>query len=395
MKSNPKPYDVIIVGLGAMGAAALYQLALAGKRVLGIDQFAPPHTLGSSHGETRITRQAIGEGSAYVPFALRSHEIWREIESKTGKILLFQVGGLILGDPGCSTIQHGKGGFIENTIATAKQFSIPHEIYDAAALRQRFPQFNVSDSEIGYYELGAGYVRPEECINAQLALAKELGATVVTNCKVTAIDADSTSDGATVKTHADTYRSEQVIVAAGPWIESFFTTKPQYFKVYRQVLFWFSPKGPIAPFQSDRCPIFIWTFNHSGGDGMYGFPAIDGPNGGVKLASEQYVVTESPDTVNREVTQDEIDYTYTNYVKDRFPLLSSNCVKVVSCMYTNTPDSDFVIQRHPDHEQIIIASPCSGHGFKHSAAIGETLAQLAVRNTTEIDISKFVVKSAF
>src|SRR5262245_10292303 len=167
--------DVVVVGLGAMGSAALYQLARRSVRVIGIDRFEPPHDHGSSHGESRITRQAIGEGAEYVPFALRSHEIWRELEAQTGRSLLAPVGGLIIGRRTDQGI-HGHANFIGNTIAAATRFGIEHEVLTAGEVAKRFPQFRLDGDETCYYEPGAGFLRPEACIAAQLDQARALGA---------------------------------------------------------------------------------------------------------------------------------------------------------------------------------------------------------------------------
>ena len=241
-----KNYDVIVIGLGAMGSAAQYQLAARGKRVLGIDQFTPPHVFGSSHGDTRITRQAIGEGETYVPLALRSHEIWKELENQTSKQLLFPVGGLIIGNPDSTYRNHGKEGFFQRTITAAKKFSIPHQVLETAELRLKFPQFKVLDGDQGYFEPGAGYVKPEECIRAHLELAKRKGAETSFNDKV--LDIASVDGGITVKSTSGTYQAEQVVICAGPWISDFAKSQSSYFKVFRQVLFWFAPEETVDPF---------------------------------------------------------------------------------------------------------------------------------------------------
>jgi len=294
MTLTSKSYDAIVVGLGAMGSSTLYHLALSGKRVLGIDQFQPPHAFGSSHGDTRITRQAIGEGEEYVPFALRSHELWRDIEQKTNTKLLFPVGGLIIGDISSSVVLHNKIGFLASTISAAEKFGIPHKLYEANDVRKKFPQFAISDNDIGYYEFGAGLVRPEYCIQAQLTLAKQHGAEIIVNQKVDLITQGSDGGGVEVETDERTYQAEQVVVTAGPWVGNFLEDESNYFKIYRQVLFWFSPKASIEPFLPSTCPVFIWSFHQTGGDGMYGFPAVDGLTGGVKIASEQHDVEEIP-----------------------------------------------------------------------------------------------------
>ena len=185
----PAPYDTIVIGLGAMGSAALYQLAKAGQRVLGIDQFAPPHRLGSSHGETRITRLACGEGPEYTQFARRSHQIWRELEAETGKSLLVQNGFLAISGEGTRAANHENPDFLETTIAAAKRAGIAHELLSDADIRKRYPVFNVMDGDRAYFEPEAGYVRPENCIAAQLEEAARLGATIQTDETVARFDA--------------------------------------------------------------------------------------------------------------------------------------------------------------------------------------------------------------
>src|SRR5580692_10504360 len=162
-----KRYQAIVIGLGAMGSAALYQLAKRGASVLGIDRYAPPHVHGSSHGDTRITRLAIGEGEHYTPLARRSHEIWREIEKETGADLLTVTGGLILSSPTKTAFTHVED-FFENTLAAARKHGIAHELLDAGEIRKRFPQFAVRNDEVGYFEKEAGFLRPEECVRSQL-----------------------------------------------------------------------------------------------------------------------------------------------------------------------------------------------------------------------------------
>ncbi len=379
-------YDVIVVGLGAMGSATVYQLAKAGACVLGIDQFAPPHKLGSTHGDTRITRLAIGEGMEYVPLVKRSHEIWRELEKETGYELLTQCGGLIM------TVsdgygQHNSGDFLQNTYDAADKYDIKHEKLTNEQIKSRFPQFNVRSDERGYYEPEAGYLRPEKCIEAQLELAKKYGATLNLNEKVTRFEA--TDDFVAVTTDKGTYQATKLIISAGPWVNDFLPECKDIFKIHRQVLYWFDIDSEDNYKIYRDIPIFIWKFSNRRYDNFYGFPAIDGTNGGVKLATEIYDLNTSPNDISREVTLEETQAVYDHYVKEQFPHLTNKCVKAVTCMYTDTPDSRFVIDFHPKHQNVIVASPCSGHGFKHSAAIGEVLSQLAQTGKSDIDISNF------
>jgi sarcosine oxidase len=383
-----KVFEVIIVGLGAMGSAALYQLSKRGKNVLGIDQFSPPHTFGSSHGDTRITRQAVGEGEQYVPLLLRSNEIWREIEKETGEKLLEITGGLIISSKGKAAINHVPE-FFEKTIKAAKKYNIRHDLLNAIEIRNRFPQFNIQEDEEGYYEYDAGFLRPEKCIEAQINLAEHYGATTHKNEKV---ESFSEEKGIVqVKTNFKNYKAKKIIITAGPWLPTMIEeTYAKYFKIIRQVLFWFDAKKTIKPFEPKNFPVFVWELQKNK-QVIYGFPAIGGKNEGVKIASEHYETTTTADAVDRTVSQKEIKSMYENFIQPYFPGLSNHCVKAAVCLYTVTPDAHFVIDQHPKYPSVILASPCSGHGFKHSAAIGEILAQLAINEESKMDISGFKI----
>lgn len=378
--------DVIVVGLGAMGSASLYQLARRGARVIGIDRFRPPHDQGSSHGESRITRQAIGEGPEYVPFVLRSHEIWRELEAETGDGLLFQVGGLLLARDSGSVQHHGQGNFVARTIDIARQNQIAHEILRAGEIQARFPQLTLVGDEIGYYEPGAGFVRPERCVAVQLDRARALGAVARTGETVLRIV--PRAGDVEVVTDRETYRADRVIVTAGAWMPALlggaFT---KLLSVYRQTLFWFAPDEPSA-FAPDVFPIFIWIHGATATDYFYGFPLL---SEGVKLASEQFVETTDPDRVRREVRPEEIASTYATHIRGRLAGVTDRCLRAETCLYTVTPDSRFVIDRHPESERVLVASPCSGHGFKHSAAIGEALAELTLAGESRLDLAPFAL----
>ena len=383
----PFTFDTIVCGLGAMGSAAIYQLAKRGNKVLGLDQFAPPHVNGSSHGESRITRQAIGEGEAYVPLVLRSHELWREIENQTGRNLLTITGGLTLASPHNPAAMHGRLDFIDEAIRCAGKYQIRHEIFDTAEIRKRFPQFAVTD-ERAYFEYETGFLRPELCIEAQLELARRHGAVVQTDEKIVSVEIRADS-AVTVKTSRGAYSADKVILSAGAWIARFLP--PSYarlFKVYRQVMYWFDIREDFrAMFAAPGFPVFIWIFAEGGEFGFYGFPTLDGKS--IKVATEQFTATADPDLVNRPVDRDEARSMYKDCVEDRLPQISDRCASAASCLYTVTPDSNFVIDVHPDNDRIIIASPCSGHGFKHSAAIGEALAEQVIDGKSQIDISSF------
>lgn len=371
-----------MVGLGAMGSAALYQLAKRGARVLGIDRFAPPHEQGSSHGDTRITRLAIGEGAHYTPLVKRSHEIWHQIERETGANLLTQCGELIISSEKRKSSIHVEG-FFQNTVNAARTHGVAHELLDASKIRARYPQFNVRDDEIGYFEAEAGFVRPEACIGVQLSLAKRHGAEIRTGEIVLGFEPGS--NGVAVKTDRGIYQADKLIVAAGAWLPKLLGKDfDNLFKIYRQVLYWFAV-GDVAAYEPERFPVFIWELPDSP-QAIYGFPAIDG---GLKVATEQYAATTSPERVDRSVSTEEVGHMHRNYISPYLEGVTSKCVKAKACLYTVTPDAGFILDTLPSSERVIVASCCSGHGFKHSAAIGEILADKAQNCAGPLDLAPF------
>ncbi|MEZ4659096.1 MAG: N-methyl-L-tryptophan oxidase [Caldilineaceae bacterium] len=379
-------YDVIIVGLGAMGSAAVYQLARRGVRVLGIDQYDPPHTLGSTHGETRITRQANGEGAAYTPLALRSYELWREVEAITKQELLTITGGLIVEDPGGAHF-HGQSSFVERTAKVAREYDIAHEVLDAAGIRAHSPMLKLQGNEMGYYEPNGGLLRPERIVQTQIALGRALGAEIHTNERVMHVDVASPGQ-AVVVTDQGRYAAAKVVLAAGPWIGDLLGNAfQQTFSVYRQVIYWFEA-AEIERFQQGHFPFLIWIASRQE-DFFSVFPVLSDSMRAVKVLTEEYVETTSPATVNRQVAPAEVAYMYDHFIAQRMAGLQNSCVQSGVCLYTNTTDEHFVIDFHPQHPEIIVASPCSGHGFKHSAAIGEVIAQLATDGESRFDLRQF------
>jgi sarcosine oxidase len=265
---------------------------------VGLDRFEPPHDRGSSHGDTRITRLAVGEGSQYVQFAKRSHEIWRDLETATGRTLLREIGCLYFASTSRSGRAHGAADFLQTTIDVARRNHIPHETLDSAALKQRFPQFRFRDDECGCLEQTAGFVHPEACIAAQLEVAQRLGAEVHTGEEL--VSWKASSDGVEVKTQRDCYAAKRLIITAGAWLPFMVPELTEVAEVFRQVLFWFEPDGEHELFTPERMPVYI-RVPDSGTNMFYGFPAIDGPGGGLKIAGEQFDRTTPPDSVNAEV----------------------------------------------------------------------------------------------
>jgi sarcosine oxidase len=382
----PQSFDVIVIGLGAVGAATAYQLAKSGARVLGLDRYAPPHDLGSTHGETRITRLACGEGIEYTPFARRSHEIWRALERETGESLLVQNGLLVISGAGERAAAHGNPDFLQTTIDAAEAHGVAHERLSEADIRQRFPAFAIADGDTGYFEPEAGYVFPERCVSVQLRLARQLGAML--HVHETALDFTCDNNGVRVVTDKGEYRADRLVLAAGPWLPKLVGQQAEVFTVRRQVLFWFRLREDAtrAAHNPERFPVFYWQVPRR--QAIYGFPSIDG-GCTIKLATEQYETEADPDTVDRNVSANEVRAMYADYVAPFFHGVSGTCERSAACLYTCTDQARFIVDVLPEAPRVIVASPCSGHGFKHSAALGEAIAQLASGAQTALELSPF------
>jgi sarcosine oxidase len=368
--------DVIVIGLGAVGAAALLGLARQGICAIGVDRFHPPHDRGSSHGESRITRLAVGEGPAYAPLVRRSHEIWRELEAETGMALMLQTGGLVMGLRDGAARHHGKPDFVRRTIDVATESGIAHTVLDAADIASQFPQFGLTGNEIGCYEPSAGVVYPERCIEAQLTMATRLGATL--RLGETVRSAKSGPGGVVVETDNGRLTAARAIMAAGPWMPSLADGRiGALAKVYRQTLHWFRADRP-SDYEPGRFPVFIWMHGDGEEDYMYGFPALNG-SGMIKVASERYASSTTPEDSDRIVSAAESHAIYVRHIAGRLHGIGPDCERAAACLYTVTRDSGFLVDAMPGAPDILVASACSGHGFKHSAALGEQLA-LAVLN---------------
>jgi sarcosine oxidase len=369
-------HDVIVIGLGGMGSSAAYHLASRGQRVLGLEQFTPAHDQGSSHGASRITRQSYYEDPAYVPLLVRAHELWARLATDSGRDLIRLCGGIYLGAPDSETF----GG----ALRAAQEWSLPHEVLDAAEVRRRFRTLRPADGMLALHESQAGYVRPEETVTAHLELAAAAGADLRFTEPVTGWEARPGGDGVRVRTARGGYEAARLVICPGAWAPSLLAGLGVPLLVERQVMYWFAPDS-VAAFENH--PVYFWEADD--GVQLYGFPAIDGPGGGVKTAFHHHAGTEcTPSTIDRTVHDAEVS-AIRQFLRPRMPSLPGALLRAVTCMYTNTPDHHFAVGPHPEFPQVAVACGFSGHGFKFVPVIGEILADLVTGGTTRHPIGLF------
>ncbi|MFD7818272.1 N-methyl-L-tryptophan oxidase [Streptomyces sp. NPDC059785] len=370
-------YDVIVIGLGGMGSAAAHHLSARGVRVLGLERFGPVHDRGSSHGGSRITRQSYFEDPAYVPLLLRSYELYEELERATGREIAVLCGGVMVGRPGSRTVS--------GSLLSARQWDLPHEMLDAREIRRRFPTLAPEADEVALYEARAGLVRPENTVAAHLQLAGRQGAELRFQEPVTRWE--PYRGGVRVHTAGHTCTAGQLVICPGAWAPRLLADLGVPFTIERQVMYWFRPRGGTAPFVPDRHPVYIWE--DPAGVQVYGFPAIDGPDLGAKVAFFRKGAECTPETIDRTVHENEVR-DVAAHMSRHIPDLPGTFLKAATCMYSNTPDEHFVIARHPAHPgNVTVACGFSGHGFKFVPVVGEILADLATTGTTAHPIGLF------
>jgi sarcosine oxidase len=365
-------FDVIVIGVGAMGAAACWHLARRGVRVLGVEQFAIVHELGSSHGHTRMIRLAYYEHAAYVPLLRRAYALWDEIESLTGERVLFRTGGVYMGPP--------DGEVVAGATAAAKLHGLSHELLTHADLRREHPLFTLPENFAGVFEPEAGFVLCEKAVGVMARLALEAGATLHGHERVRQVDFDAA--GVTVATDQGTYRAARVVFAGGAWSGKLLADLGLRLQVTRQVLGWLAPPTP-APFAQGR--FGVWGIEQADGSLAYGFP-INHDVPGLKLARHGRGPVTDPDAVRRDVA--DADREEVLAIARRYlPAGVGPTLRTKVCLYTNSPDGHFIIDRHPGApERAVIACGFSGHGFKFATVIGEILADLATRGRTELPV---------
>jgi len=366
-------YDLAIAGLGAMGSATALDAARRGLRTIAFDRFAPPHTRGSSHGESRIIREAYFEDPRYVPIVQRASELWRALEQERGERLMLPTGGLMVGRP--------ESGVVAGARASADLHGLPYQMLDARQLRARFPALRPDDDMVAVWEPNAGILYPEACVAAQIAAAEAAGATIRAGEGVTAWRPDG--EGVSVETPAGTYRASRLVLATGAWTPTLLREIDGELSISRQPLFWFEPRANERAFDPERLPIHIWEW--APGRAFYGFPRL---NGLVKMAIHGEGDPIDPDALRRELVPDE-SAELRELIERYLPDAAGRLVLGVVCLYTNTRDEHFLIDRHPRHPQVVVVSACSGHGFKFAPAIGEIAVKLAMGDPTGYDLGLF------
>jgi sarcosine oxidase len=361
----------VVVGLGGMGSAAAYHLAVRGRRVLGLERFTPAHAQGSSHGGSRVIRLAYFEGPEYVPLLLRAYELWRALEEAAGLELLLQTGGWLLGPPGSE--------LVTRTQSTAEQFDLAHEVLDGPAIRQRVPTLAAGDDTVALFDPAAGVVRPEATVAAHLRLAEAAGAELRFEAAVTGWETAPDTGGVVVRASGEAFAARHLVVCPGVWAPALLPALEIPLSVERQVNTWFQPPGGLGPFHPDRHPVWVWDPGSGRGPDafpgfVYGVPALDGPDGGMKIN----VIREdrcTPETIDRTVSDPELEAISAG-VRRCLSVDPGPVVRADTCMFENTPDNHFVVGPHPGLPQVVVAAGFSGHGFKFVPVIGEILADL-------------------
>ena len=363
-------YDAIVIGAGGMGCAAAYHLATSGADVLVLEQFQRGHTLGSSHGPTRIIR-FFYDKAFYTELMKTAYSEWRNLESASGKPLLFITGSVCLGAKG-------------NPYARAARESmeaagVESEWWRATQLTARFPQFRVSKDMDILWQKDTGFLHASECVSTHLQLAEQHGATVRERTPVT--DIDWQMDSPTVRTESGLFRGRKVVVTTGAWAGQLLAALELPLTVTKQQVCYYQPTN-VALFQPERFPIF--TEATAAGEFLYGIPAF---GAGVKMARHGRGQSVTPDTCERTPDKEYIRH-IDAYVQERIPELGKT-VHAEVCLYTETPDEDFIIDKHPHCPDVLIAAGFSGHGFKFCSLVGRIMSELALNDETGFDIRPF------
>lgn len=364
-------YDSIVIGLGAMGSSALFHLARRGQKVLGLEQFDIPHEKGSYHGMTRIIRLAYYEHSSYVPLLLRAYELWDDLERLSGAKLLFVTGSVDAGP--------ADGPVFQGSLASCLEHHLPHEILTSAQLTRRMPGYRLPEDTMALFQPRGGFLLPEICVSQHVMQAHAHGADI--HARERMIDWEPQGDGVKVVTEASVYTADRLVIASGAWIGKVLPALQSLAVPERQVLAWIQPHRPEL-FTPDRFAVFNVTTEEGR---YYGLPIYNVP--GFKLGRYHHRNEQvDPDTLDRNAYEEDTRLLH-DFTKRYFPEAAGPVVSLRVCMFTNTPDEHFVLDLLPGYPQVVVASPCSGHGFKFSSVVGEILADLAQKQSTAHDIS--------
>lgn len=373
MSETSGHYDVIVAGAGGMGSAAAFHLARRGQRVLAIDPFVPPHDMGSSHGLTRIIRLAYHEDPSYVPLLRRAYELWHELEALSGERLMTITGCLEIGPPGSP--------IFEGALASCLQHGLPHEILDAGEIMARYPAYRLPAGHTGLLQPDGGFLDPERCIAAHLTLAQGHGAELHTGERVLAWVAEG--DGVRVRTDRGAYSADRLVITAGAWLGKVVPEFGQFAVPERQVLAWFRPYRPEL-FTPGNFPVFILDVEEGW---FYGFPMHGLP--GLKVARHHHFrEVVDPDAFER-MAQPRDAGMLRGFAARYLPDGAGETLRLSPCLYSNTPDGNFIVDRHPEYPQVVVGGGFSGHGFKFCSLVGEILAELSLQGTTRHDTSLF------
>jgi sarcosine oxidase len=364
-------FDVIVVGVGGMGSATCYHLARRGVRVLGLEQFDIPHTRGSSHGYSRMIRTAYYEHPNYVPLLQRAFKLWKQLEDESLLKILHVTGGLYIGKP--------EGEIVGGSLASSRQHGLSYELHTHRELQTLYPQFHLPDDFVGLFEYQAGFLVPELAIGAHVDLAMRHGATIHGNEPV--IGWSSDDRGVTVTTARQTYHADQLVFASGAWTDKLITDLGIKLLVTRQVMGWVQPKRRDY-FQFGVLP--VWAIDNADGTLHYGFP-LTPESPGLKVAHHGPGPATDPDTIDRTPYPDD-EQSFRAAIQKHLPDADGPLMSMRICMYTNSPDHHFILDRHPHHPRATIACGFSGHGFKFATVIGEALADLAMHGRSELPI---------
>ena len=370
-------YDAIVVGVGGMGSAALYHLARRGLKVLGLDRYDIPNDMGSSHGATRIIRLAYSEHPSYVPLVRRAYELWRHLEEESGETLLVTTGSIDAGPPG--------GPVFEGSLASCHLHQISHQVLSAREVNRRFPGYHLPDGVMALHQADGGLLLPEGCISAYAVAAARLGAEVRARERLLGWKAEG--DGVGVVTDRGRYSAGRLVVCAGSWAGKMLPLLQTTLRPERQVVAWLQPLRPDL-FSHQAFPVFNLEVE---GRKLYGFPTYVVPGGvlGFKVGVYHHLHQEvDPDSTDRKVHREDEEL-LAGFASRYFPQGAGPILASETCIFTNTPDGHFILDRHPQHPQVVMAAGFSGHGFKFCSVVGEVLADLAVDGCSHHDMDLF------